>query len=253
MRHSKRCSSDVAPPTRRKSCRQCVASKSRCDLQQPVCGRCKTRDIQCEFTTRGGDVNVSEVDMVGNLTADNLMQQDGGGCRDYEGSFDAQLVSDRHQSTWPRRTHGTSASSLSVTPAPSSLDNHAAITTEHEELAPELFISEARRQILLGTAPGSPPDSEVATRHTMVFIIRALRSWPRLMNSYHTALLPPVIHRVQLENGVPKPLASCYTLVSMWSGHAEGSHELVRSTIAAELQRLLGEVSLRFWPAIIAR
>jgi hypothetical protein len=251
VRHSKRCSSGAAPPSRRKSCRHCVASKSRCDLKQPVCGTCKARDINCEFATRGGDVDGPEVDTIGIPTTANLMQQDGS-AQDHEGSCDSLSASNGHQSTWPIQTHDTSAFLRSVTPASSSFDNHPAITTDPGDLAPELFISEARRQMLLGSAPESPPESEAAARHIVAFLIRALRSWPRLMSSYHTALLPPVIHRLQLENGVPKPLANCYTLVSMWSGHVEGTHDLVRDTIVAELQRLLGEVGSRFRPAIVA-
>jgi hypothetical protein len=63
------------------------------------------------------------------------------------------------------------------------------------------------------------------------------------MAAHHTAQLPPPIHRLQVVDGVPTPLANCYSLVKMWADHTDGSRELVKNTILHEIQRLLGEVS----------
>lgn len=127
------------------------------------------------------------------------------------------------------------------------MDPHGDFVGAPEGPSSELVISETRRQVLLGMATANPLDSGAVSRHIMNFVIRALRSWPRLMGSYQTAVLPPMIHRVQLEGGDPKPLAHCYTLIRMWNGHAEESSSLVRDTIVSEVQRLLREASHRVW------
>jgi hypothetical protein len=62
------------------------------------------------------------------------------------------------------------------------------------------------------------------------------------MAAHDLAVLPPMIHNVQLEHGIPTPLANCSTLAKMWAEHAEGSSQLVRSSIAQEMQRLFDEV-----------
>jgi hypothetical protein len=106
---------------------------------------------------------------------------------------------------------------------------------------PNLHISEQRREELLVSTP-SPPELNAGTQHTMHFIIRVLKSWPRMMAAHDLAVLPPMIHNVQLEHGMPTPLANCSTLAKMWAEHVEGSSQLVRGSIAQEVQRLFREV-----------
>lgn len=238
MRHSKRCSPDAVPPSRRKSCRDCVASKSRCDLQRPVCGRCQVRDIDCEFASQG---DVVEAGDTSGISTTNLPGQNGGSS-DYGVTLDSpSTFPSSHTSGWTSGTSSTGVPSLSTYPALSPSDIQGAIIGDPEDVPVEVTISEARRRVLLGTAPNRSPGSGEVSRHIMNFITRMLRSWPRLMESYHTALLPPMIHRVQLEDGVPTPLANCYALVRMWSGHAEGSGSFVRETIVSEIRRLMVE------------
>ncbi|KAK9368231.1 transcription factor gsfR2 [Lipomyces kononenkoae] len=40
------------PPPRRKSCKNCIKSKRRCDLGIPTCTRCRQRQIQCSYPSR---------------------------------------------------------------------------------------------------------------------------------------------------------------------------------------------------------
>lgn len=102
-------------------------------------------------------------------------------------------------------------------------------------------VTELRHQELLNGTSGQP-ELHAATRHTMHFIIRVLKSWPRMMATPDLALLPPMIHNVQFEHGTPTPLANCSTLVKMWAEHVEGSSRLVHTSISQEVQRLFHEV-----------
>ncbi|KAH8886337.1 hypothetical protein GQ53DRAFT_844884, partial [Thozetella sp. PMI_491] len=54
VRHSERCLQDLKAPPRQKACRTCSASKLRCDLQRPRCGRCQERAIVCEYLSKDG-------------------------------------------------------------------------------------------------------------------------------------------------------------------------------------------------------
>jgi hypothetical protein len=112
------------------------------------------------------------------------------------------------------------------------------------EVNPQLVISAERKRVLLGQ-PGTP-STDIVVRHTVQFVMRILRVWPRMLASYSTTeRLPPIIHKLQLADGMPAPLANCCTLVRMWADHSEeGSRTLVRNTILEEVRRLLREVSI---------
>ncbi|KAK8043349.1 hypothetical protein PG993_005779 [Apiospora rasikravindrae] len=109
-------------------------------------------------------------------------------------------------------------------------------------LSATAVVSKERRRVLLGNAPETP-STDVLVRHTVHFVIRVLRSWPRLLAAtHHTAQLPPIIHNVQVVDGsLPKPLAHCYTLAKIWDGEVGGSGELVQRTVLDEVQRLFRE------------
>lgn len=97
-----------------------------------------------------------------------------------------------------------------------------------------------RQQLLIGT-PGRL-ELRAETRHTMHFIIRVLKSWPRMMAAPDLSLVPPMIHNVQFEHGTPTPLANCFTLAKMWIERIEGSSRLVHTSIIREIQSLFHEV-----------
>jgi hypothetical protein len=110
-------------------------------------------------------------------------------------------------------------------------------------IVPELVISKQRRRAILGS-PNPDASSNILAKQTMFFVIRVLRSWPRMIADDHTCQHPPMVHHVQLTNGLPVPLANCYTLVKMWLSYEEGSRELVNNTIVQEVRRLLREVCI---------
>jgi hypothetical protein len=229
---------NLKPPSRQKACRQCSASKLRCDLQHPSCGRCQARVLRCEFISRGS------------IAASASIQDDA-------------LGTDEHLHIDGDEVNESASSSTLTHHAPPGDDTSEAVTSPVAEpdaeineprhspdfalqgIASRLVISDHRRQVLLGNAPNTPR-SDVVVKHTMHFVIRVLKSWPRLMAAHDTAQLPPIIHRLQLSDGIPTPLANCYTLVKMWAGHADGSRSLVRNTILQEVRRLLDEVCV--WP-----
>ncbi|KAL3477629.1 hypothetical protein BJX99DRAFT_257234 [Aspergillus californicus] len=77
--------------------------------------------------------------------------------------------------------------------------------------------------------------------HTIHFMVRALRSWPRIMAMYGAEQLPPIMHSVQFENGIPAPLVNCFALVQCWAAGVEDSVEVIRDSILFEIRRIIGE------------
>ncbi|KAK3297134.1 uncharacterized protein B0H64DRAFT_119087 [Chaetomium fimeti] len=238
VRHRKRCVGGVRAPSRQKACRQCTSAKVRCDLQHPTCGRCLARSFHgCEYAPRNASAVAPPPAPLPLPTAtnDEFSREDDDGQADTVSSLTAPV--------WDEGDRSTRAATDDNTPlsAPDT-DSHVETLLSHipEGIPPELVVSQERRQILLGKAPGTP-NHDLVVRHTMHFTIRVLRSWPRMMAAHHTAQLPPPIHRLQLVDGVPTPLANCYALTKMWSEHTDGSRELVKNTILHEIERLLGE------------
>ncbi|KAM0817382.1 putative Transcription factor domain-containing protein [Seiridium cardinale] len=98
---------------------------------------------------------------------------------------------------------------------------------------PRLTISEERRRSLSDSSPGIPTLGPKFT-HIMHYIIRVLKSWPRLMAVHGLSQLPPFIHTLQLTERIPTPLVDCLTLVKMWADYTEASASLVQRTVLQE-------------------
>ena len=224
MRHLKRCTEAAGAPSRQKACRQCSSTKVRCDLERPACGRCQARSLQCEFVRSSSAAPA----------ATRLPLPSSG---DEESSSFQDATPPPGSSDWSHSTRATTPPSIPG----SERERHETHNHTPGVVQPELINLNERRQALPGTAPGTP-SSDFAVRSTTRFVTRVLKSWPRLMAAHHTAQLPPPIHRLQVAEGVPTPLANCYALAKMWAGHTEGSRELVQKTLLQEIRRLPDEV-----------
>jgi hypothetical protein len=234
VRHLKHCSRGTNAPPRQKSCRQCVTAKGRCDLRRPNCGRCRTRSLECEFQKGDDKFPTNQPNLLGQL-------------RDENESLNTDECSNTHSLVILQEGSAVAATSIldpntykaRLRTLSSNWDNIP------DGIAPELVISKQRRQAILGT-PTVDTSSNILTRQITFFVIRVLRSWPRMMAENHSFQLPPMMHHLQFTNGLPVPLANCYTLVKMCLSYEEGSRELVNDTIVQEVKRLLREVCLNF-------
>ncbi|KAL6693361.1 hypothetical protein J3F84DRAFT_77625 [Trichoderma pleuroticola] len=263
-RHCKRCLQDIKGPSRRKSCNACARAKLRCDLQRPRCSRCQERTLTCEYVSRDGTtiaVSTAEVSSIQDqlqlqLQGDQSLLDNEAvdestdsspGKNALEGE-DALSTIDCGAESTPRSQVDTSQDTASDQDGTVySVTTESEISREglensgignSEPIAPELIISNYRSRLLLNEARRTPNTDPVA-RHTMHFVIRVLKSWPRMMGSHLTSQLPPMIHRLQLADGIPIPLANCCTLAKMWIMHSEGSRDLVQNTVHNEVRRLL--------------
>ncbi|KAK9250411.1 hypothetical protein V1507DRAFT_438159 [Lipomyces tetrasporus] len=78
-------------------------------------------------------------------------------------------------------------------------------------------VSMIQEQWMLSLWPSETPNSALA-KHSMEFLFRVLRTWPRMMAD--EIQLPPLIHTTHFSNkALPLPLANCFTLAKMWMGN----------------------------------
>ncbi|KAL2802365.1 hypothetical protein BJX63DRAFT_437954 [Aspergillus granulosus] len=133
--------------------------------------------------------------------------------------------------------HNTTVPSLSATPE---LDPQARTEDFHSQPGVwfDRLLPKGRCSLLSGL---TPVRDGILTNRAMYFMLRVLKSWPRMMAIHGPDLLPPFIHKFQLANGIPEPLAICFTLVNIWSAGMESNPELVCESIVKEIRRLLYE------------
>lgn len=234
VRHSKRCLHNFKIPTRQKSCRQCTSAKSRCDLQRPHCGRCQTRSLDCDFYLEDGTA-IPLQSGVKNSLVEHLKPRD-----------QSEPLGDVVSTSTLTSLHNSSTVATAASSCITTSESEFQKASRHwddgpDGIAPELMCSRQRRQILLGTPHGTP-STDTLTRHTMCLAIKVLRSWPRMMAATHTSRFPPIIHHLQLLQGLPLPLAYCYTLVKMWFAHEINDRGFVNELMIKEVKRLLHEV-----------
>lgn len=256
MRHSKRCSNGLKGLPRRKSCRECAIAKVRCDLDHPVCRRCRTRGISCEFSQGASRLETppfrQELRTPGRSSCEDDATYDQDSPLD-TGVKATDYIEDRGYTISPSFNSSTLAGSSYSTPGTFSTArgeaqplgrNGSVANRKVTTPTPILTISDQRRQELLGnSSDAANPEFSEATRHTAYSVSRILKSWPRLMATHSAAVhLPPMMHNVQFHNGAPPALARCYTLTNMVMNHADGSGDFVRETCLRETRRLIDEV-----------
>ncbi|SPO00352.1 uncharacterized protein DNG_03197 [Cephalotrichum gorgonifer] len=239
VRHLKLCAGGVRAPPRQKACRQCADTKVRCDLQRPTCGRCEARSLDCKFPAQHIPPTHAQADEAATV---QLHHEDQGMQLDEDLFHSPSEEADGSVACSASSFEGRSSRCTSATlPSTAGTEyGEPPSYTPPEGIPPKFVLSNERRQVLLGAATKTTEWS-ILVKHTMQFVIRVLKSWPRAMATYHTAQLPPVIHPIQVRDNVPTTLANCFTLAKMWAEHTEGSMELVQNTILQEVHRILGE------------
>jgi hypothetical protein len=239
LRHERRCISNIRAPSRQRACLFCTRQKVKCDLQRPRCGRCAGRALSCEFP----------LDSSKNTEAPGKERDVDGGTNQGAGSYESSDASESLPYSVGSESIAAAPSTLSQTtpsmsPVPTMTQaGSAADYPDTSNFSASLDCLERRRALLHGEPSNVPPG--VAYEQTMQFILRTAKSWLRVLAVYGEEGLPPFMHPIQLETGVPGAIANCITLAKMWDGHAEGSTAIVRSTLEQEIRRLIREVRAR--------
>jgi hypothetical protein len=102
------------------------------------------------------------------------------------------------------------------------------------------IIRGGENQTALSILP-STATTPTLVRHSMEYILRVLRTWPRMMAK--GVQLPPMIHPTQ-SPAVTKSkwLSNCYTIVKMWFGQCPGTSEIVQETVKREMEEVMNTV-----------
>ncbi|KAL2852051.1 hypothetical protein BJY01DRAFT_100384 [Aspergillus pseudoustus] len=257
VRHAKRCYRNEKPIPRRKACQQCASSKARCDLRRPTCGRCQGRSTMCEFAkfVPGGEPAILQPLA---LPLDERLElpvrtRQPDTCEYpsverewlYRSASSSEMSSTTSSSAYPTKVPSL-VTTPELDPPCHSEELHGPPGVWFDRALP----SQRHRASLLGES--TPARNEILTNRATHFMLRVLKSWPRMMAMHGPDLLPPLIHKFQLASGIPGPLANCYTLVNIWSAGAESSRDLVRESILQEIHRLLHEYPTYNTPNLLA-
>ena len=248
--------------SRQKSCAWCAATKSKCDLQLPSCGRCKVRQNVCEYTqpvraaTRLSDPirHVSPGILLDSLSFPAQSHRDTSYFDNTQPGREFTIITGVTKTTTAKSDSFTSSPLSSLSPVPLAIgpvDNsfasivahfseggeHAAqIESERHVCCPESWNRDRSFVSLPAVKLLSP-----LGKHSMRFAFRVLRTWPRMMLSIDRQM-PPLFHHTQLERESTS-LANCYTIARMWDGQQTKSSDLVVETTTREMTRIFQNVS----------
>ncbi|KAL4964999.1 Zn(II)2Cys6 transcription factor domain-containing protein [Aspergillus stella-maris] len=253
VRHlRKKCNQPQSASVRRKACTQCVTDKTRCNLKRPSCSRCALRQAPCHYPYPTPDSEApspdAELSLITPFTpsapsgqAAPLLLSELQQPTDSSGLFDT-LFPDPP----PWDLSWLDESNI----LPSSRRNSALVLNGsgqayHADMSGDLSAS------LLSPKP-SQDNAAALYNHSMEFIFRVLRAWPRMLaEEFQT---PPLIHHSQIKDdkSLPLPLANCFTLVKMWHGHCQGAEEMVQRLIIDEINSLLTKFEELDEPTLLA-
>ncbi|EKV04536.1 hypothetical protein PDIG_88520 [Penicillium digitatum PHI26] len=251
IRHLKNNCNRSQPQTRRrKSCHQCVADKTRCNLKRPSCSRCSVRSIPCQYTSADAtdtpgvehnDVRVtnhssSVVPETSFTTQPSELQS----------IFDPTLFDSFFSclDSW----NPTQATSVALRSPQAASAELLSVNNSNECETPGLN----RATLPPNPRSGSPADTNSTSlaKHSMELIFRVLRTWPIMLAEEFQH--PPLFHLTHLTPNktlpLPLPLANCITLTKMWHGQCQGAEEMVRETILKELYSIVDQVSFFSFP-----
>lgn len=228
MRHLRRnCNQPRPQSIRRKSCIRCAADKARCNLKRPSCSRCSTRQIICQYPTSSPDSPDSPPECEESTSALQTLDS---------GIFDALL---------PALTPWDMLDTSAFLSPP--CDSAALVPSDNAHVYPPDLMNEIPSSLSLPRSTAESPAAALAN-HSMEFIFRVLRSWPRMLaEGFQT---PPFMHHSHIANtkSLPQPLANCFTLVKMWHGQCKGAEDMVHQLVVKEVNSLLTKV--RFHPTL---
>lgn len=231
--------------TRKKSCKKCTEAKARCDLQRPVCLRCRKRGFGCQYATPPPASEPVELSPERRSNIDGLTAQ----AQSFDSADDGQGLSFQQILTEPPQA-GQSDLNLSA-PAQSS-KNHAVDTPGNNNLVLDFSgvrlvattdSIQIRNRWLESFLPSFTRRQKFLQPYTVQYLSVVLKSYPRQMLRHGG--LPSFIHPLQVAGQMPQALANCYSLVLMWEGRAAGSEIMVTGTVQREMKRLLDEVRVR--------
>ncbi|KAK2740498.1 hypothetical protein FQN55_008841 [Onygenales sp. PD_40] len=281
VRHSKRCMDGRSESLRQKSCRDCSAAKTRCDLKRPACSRCELRQTVCRYPVSSNTTapDRSRPGICLNAAREQPVKEAGNGISPGSCSrhIDALCVPDpEYEPQFDHTGHGLGAHCVFPTPEsgcidiPIPLSDLGVLDTSlasnfgsfnelgalNVDYALIRNMSDAGNNnsesmpLALTTQPSvlKPPKLVL---HSMELILRVTRTWPRKMA--RGTQLPPFIHSTQmLGDNIPTPLANCFTLVKMWDGQCRGGNSIVLQTVKKETQNLLSTYQTFDEPNLVA-
>ncbi|KAF1990031.1 hypothetical protein K402DRAFT_325354 [Aulographum hederae CBS 113979] len=217
IRHQKRCLQNIPSAPRKKSCKSCAASKTKCDLRLPSCSRCASRNDTCEYAVRPPNPVLDALEQVSQS--------------DLQGAIDGLNTLANEPDNYANTAHSSGASG-SRGSAPSG-------STSSSDLDRREFLD------FDGTGQQEPYPLQFSTRHSrtlashsMQLILRIFRTYPRMMERGD---LPPFIHPVQMQSKIPKPLANCRILLKLWAGGCRETKGFVTLIMKREMRRLIDD------------
>ena len=246
--------------SRQKSCTRCSATKSKCDLQFPNCGRCRTRQDVCEYTQPAQAI-AQHVDPGRHFGPGSLQDSHAFAPQPHMGTGFTESAHVRQE--FPLAPAVTvTASNEPFTSSP--LSSRGTAQSSDDRSIDNSFASMAAhfRDLNEDSSPGNKerqsccPESWNRDRsfvplpverllsplgkHSMRFAFRVLRTWPRMMVSIDR-YMPPIFHHTQLKMKTVS-LANCLTIAKMWDGQQVKPSDLVVETTTREMTRIFQNV-----------
>ncbi|KAH7356917.1 hypothetical protein BKA65DRAFT_534684 [Rhexocercosporidium sp. MPI-PUGE-AT-0058] len=214
VRYLKLCTRTVKPTSlRQKSCQRCAGAKAKCDLRRPLCSRCSLRGVSCVYvssaqsdTDRGDSSPSPPTDHYASSIGTLVPPLDGNVatmmdifCNDLtNNAFLIQDLNNRGSPNVVPRSFDSSLHSTALT-----------TNTDFSGLGDPWIFS------LL-----SPETTPPLVQHSMETLLRALRTWPRILSKGFQ--LPPTFHHSISQH--------------MWD--FRGTNALVHDTVMTEIKTL---------------
>lgn len=223
-------------PSRKKACQNCATAKVRCNLEKPICSRCRTHGKQCQYTP--GDEVVGVISS-SNFSDSPLVSAQSHDFVDFAFSGNSSLTGTTHASPRSVTTDAVEAAPGLIRSFQTSLKSKECLDFDNIRLLPMEGAEEIRNNWMRSLlSPTSDQVLKIFHPFTLECISCILRSYPEHVLSLQG--VPPIIHPMQIaDQRVPESLANCFSLVRLWQKRTPGSEEMVASVLKKEMQRLI--------------
>ncbi|KAF2261968.1 hypothetical protein CC78DRAFT_328224 [Lojkania enalia] len=199
------------PPSRRKSCRECVTAKRKCTQELPRCKRCAKKNIMCSYPNGRGSVSQMAFPELEFPWLDDMMQNPN--MLPWSGGLQPQLSSIAPLST-------------------SSMDSGVEMEAVHQNNVPDyLLAAEGPVKTTL-----SRPETEAA--------LHRFKTWPEKWLKEGKA---PFIHPRLYASSMPKSLQDAYAACAIYSTKTAQNGFVAFTVIEARANELLRSPNQASW------